>query len=132
MLAALIDYLLAHSSITAIAGDRIRPLVRDQGDNPPCIVLTPISGQPQYTLLGGIPFARARVQVDCYAATWPEADDLKRAVKGVLSGRAFTRLGVEFRPVTVIDERSMFEGGEDPTARLYRELTEYRVWHTDP
>lgn len=58
-----------------------------QGIRPPRIVLTRISGRPDYVMSGASGLAEARVQVDCYDLTQAGAKALAASVKTVLSGR---------------------------------------------
>lgn len=57
-----------------------------QGITPPRIVLTRISGGPDYTMSGASGLSRARVQVDCYDLTAGGAKALAGSVRTALSG----------------------------------------------
>ena len=57
-----------------------------QGMVPPRVVLFVVSGGADYVQEGPSGLRRARVQIDCYAATYAAADMLSRQVTTALSG----------------------------------------------
>ena len=67
----------------------------------PRIALYRISGGVDYSFSGGVPARRARVQIDCYAATVGAAKTLSRQAREAVSG---LRTGIILGSF-IIDER---------------------------
>lgn len=128
---ALIALLLNAPAVTVLVADRVRPVMRSQTDNPPCVVLTTISNLPEYHTGGQSDLASARVQVDCYGKTASEALSLARVVKRAMPKRPFNQGAVEFGGIFQLGERQSFEG-EVPSSRLHRVSIDFRVWHSEP
>lgn len=128
---ALIAQLLASSGVTALVGAAVRPNVRAQNDNPPCVVVTTISRSPVYHSGGQADLAEAMVQMDCWGKTALEALTLARAVKAAIPKQRFNRNSVAFGGIFQLGERHGFEG-DTPSARLHRVSIDFRVWHTSP
>ncbi|MGF7161285.1 hypothetical protein FHS85_002920 [Rhodoligotrophos appendicifer] len=82
----LVNHLLTSSALAALVSDRVFPVVRPQAWLRPAIVITKISGLPDYTNDGPSGLASSRYQVDCWADTYAAATDVSRAVKAALSG----------------------------------------------
>lgn len=131
MESALIAQLLASSGVTALAGSAVRPNVRGQNDNPPCVVVTTVSRSPVYHTGGQSDLAEALVQMDCWGKTALEATTLAQAVKDAIPKQKFYRNSIAFGGVFQISERHSFEG-DNPSARLHRVSIDFRVWHSDP
>lgn len=86
----------------------------DPGAALPRVVLTRVSGGASYAHDGADGLGRARVQIDCVAATYSAAVALAEAVKGALSG---WRSG-EISAVFVIDERDLPGGNANAGQHL--------------
>lgn len=131
MEAALIAHLLASPPVSALAGTRIKPTLRGQNDNAPCLVVTTISSHPVYHTGGQSDLTESRVQMDCWGNSASEALSLARAVKASLPKRPWSRSGIDFGGTFQIGERQSFEG-DTPSARLHRVSLDFRVWHSNP
>lgn len=122
---ALIAKLLATTAVTTIAGTRIRPTLRTQGEAVPGVVVTTVAGGDIYHHGGKSVIDDALVQIDCWATAMLTAKQLARAIKTALSGKNFIQGGVTFNRVLLENERDSAEG-ENP--RLFRTMLEFRVW----
>ena len=131
MIDALIAYLLAYSAITTLTGQRIRPVVRKQGDVPPCIVVAPITSLGNYSTNAPTDLYETRVQIDCYGLTFNQADTLSKAVRRRLNGQKFITGGVDFQGLFLTSLRSSYEAA-DADQRIHRASIDFRVWHSEP
>jgi hypothetical protein len=71
-------------AISARVAARINWGLAPQGQALPCLTLTVVTDGPVDHSLDGPGLSRARVQVDCWAATYGEAKVLSRAVRTAL------------------------------------------------
>lgn len=127
----LIDYLLADAGVAALVGPRIRPGFLAQGEGTPALVVNKISGAPMVTMGGPAGLAEARMQVDCYAATWLQAEALADAVKAALSAIRFTHDGMRFEGSFAIDERDLSESDGPDGVRRPRISLDFRIFHEE-
>jgi hypothetical protein len=82
-----IRYLLVSSTpIAAIIGTRCGPLAQTQKTKKPYIVLTTVSGDHQHHLGGASGLTFERIQVDAYAETAAQLNDLADAIRNRLDG----------------------------------------------
>jgi hypothetical protein len=70
---AIIAKLLADSGVAGLTGARVFPGSRPQGSALPAAVLNRISGGPLYADDGEVGLVQARIQIDCWAATYSAA-----------------------------------------------------------
>lgn len=107
------------SAVTALAGERIHPLKRPQGESKPAITYQRISGVPQQSLDGFTSGLTAiRVQVDCWGATHDDVSRLAAAVQARMLTAAAT-----FRAVMALDQ----DFYEDDT-RTFRRSMDFNCW----
>mgnify|MGYP002654589094 FL=1 len=81
---ALRTLLRGNAAVAALVGSRVDWGMRPQGSGLPAICLTTISDAPVNHSLDGPGVSRARVQVDCFGATYGSAKDTARAVRRLL------------------------------------------------
>lgn len=125
MEAHLIALLLADPGVAALAGARIWPLRRPQGEALPAITLQRIGGAPLQSHAGTASLARARIQIDIWAARYAEAKALRAAATAVLDAAANPA-----GPICAarrIDERDLSEA----EGRLLRISIDYDIWHQE-
>lgn len=127
---ALVDWLLDDSAIETIVSDRINWNVTPQGDGKPSLVLSRITGIPDYHMLGPSGLVRSVVQADCWAGTFAGAVTLGRAVKARLSGIGAAQVD-DFQKVSVINERHGFEPGAETAERFHRVSLDFELWHSE-
>lgn len=78
---ALRAVLRGHAPITALVGSRVDWGVRPQAAGLPAICLTNINDAPVNHTLDGAGPSRARVQIDCFGASYASAKAVARAVR---------------------------------------------------
>ncbi|RZJ19122.1 MAG: DUF3168 domain-containing protein [Brevundimonas sp.] len=123
MESALIAELLAAPSVKAKVVKRINWVRRPQGEALPAIVLHVIDRTPDVHHGGASGVVQARVQVDCWAASYAAAKSLARAVETALTARAFSRGAVRFDVILSIAERDdSFEEAGKPVFRTSLDL----------
>ena len=81
---AIFTALSAHAGVTAIAGDRSYPVQAPQSAAAPMVVWQRISSTPVNTHDGAAELDNVLVQFACYAPTFTQAHDLRRAVRAAL------------------------------------------------
>lgn len=81
---ALRAMLLSVPAISALVGTRVDWGLAPQGQQLPCITLTVVTDGPVDHSLDGAGLSQARVQADCWAATYAQAKALSRAVRTAL------------------------------------------------
>ena len=72
------------ATITAIVAKQIYPIKQRQGNDKPAITYEVISDQSVNHSTGGTATSSCRVQVDCWAVTYPVARALANALKAAL------------------------------------------------
>ena len=120
---ALRQLLMSSSAVTSLCGQRIDFGGSPQGAVNPRVVLWTISDRADMTLDGPSSLSRARVQIDCYGATFLQAKTLSRAIRAVLDGYA----GGGFQGVFLDGVRDMREGGSDEADRPYRSSLDFII-----
>ena len=130
--AALNKYLLSQSTVTALVGTRIYPLVSPVDCDYPLIVYQEISDIPYHAMGTDAAIFSPRFQVSVFAQTYSSAKTVSSAVKTVLRDASGTWGGVG----GVIVDRCLFEFeteridiGSDDTKTLYFVSQDYIIWH---
>jgi hypothetical protein len=130
--AALNKYLLAQSTVTALVGTRIYPLVSPVDCEYPLIVYQEISDVPYHAMGQDASIYSPRFQVSVYAQTYLSAKTVSAAVKTALRDATGTWGGVG----GVAVDRCLFEFeterldlGNDDTKTLYFVSQDYIIWH---
>jgi len=114
-------------TVTRLVGQRISWGAQPQGLGAPYIVLQRISGAEGYTTSTRDGLEQARVQVDCWGATYAEAKTVSRAVVEALSGYS----GGNFYGIFHAGSRDMREGGTNEAERLFRVSMDFMAhWRT--
>lgn len=125
----LIAKLLADGGVAALAGNHVYPVSRPQGSALPAVTLATVSNVPVYTDQGEAGIAEARVQLDCWGATYASVKETARAVKAALSA-FFGQVGdVTFQYILLDGERDLREGGSNAAEYLFRVQLDFRVWY---
>jgi len=122
--------LLDDPTVAAIVGDRIYPLTIPQGEPLPVITYSVVATDEDNQEGDADTLARARVQLDCWATTYKQANDLARAVRLALPtttgaiGSGTNRVeGVSIIPIET--GRQLYE----PDTGYYRVMLEFYVWY---
>lgn len=136
---ALADFLLAEPTITAVVGDRIRPLWFPGNGTFPAIVFRRINAGHNPVLEGGDNLPGPHFEITCWADTYGGAVDLNEIVRAALEDQGASDGSVtwgdddvEVLSVTYIDEQDTFdentEGGDKPK---YGVQTVYEIIYRD-
>ena len=124
---ALIAKLLADSGVSALVGTHIHPGVRPQAGPLPAIVFNMISANPSYSDDGEDGIEEARIQLDCWGATYSSAKTVARAVKAAVSAFGGTVSGVRFRYITLGLEHDIQETGANAASYPFRTSLDFIV-----
>ena len=121
--------LLDNAAVAALVSDRIYPLMIPQGEPLPAITYSVVATDEDNQEGDADTLARARVQLDCWATTYKQANDLARAVRlalptttGAIGSGANRVEGVSIIPIET--GRQFYE----PDTRYYRVMLEFYVW----
>ena len=125
---ALIARLLGIAAVSGMVGTRVYPGSRPQGSALPAVVLNRISGGPLYADDGEAGLEQARIQVDCWAASYAGAKLLARAVKASLSAFEGTVGETTFQLIELDIEQDLREGGGDAVDYPFRTALDFLVW----
>jgi hypothetical protein len=115
-----IGLLLATAPITALVADRVCPARRPQGSPMPVIVVTRISGAPEYADDGEIGLEAVRLQIDSWATTYTAAKQLGRLVRDRLSAFSGVYGATDFSYIMLDEERDLSEQGANQTDYPFR------------
>lgn len=114
---------LSHASVTAIAGDRIRPGIRKESETVPGISYQVVSFGENGSLEGRATTLRAiRVQIDLWALKHSDILALDAAVRARMDTPASS-----FRSTMLPSGIDDYE----PETKLYRRMLEYSCWFTE-
>jgi hypothetical protein len=125
----LYQLIIANAGFSAIAGNRLYPLVLPdslvQSDTtPPSATYQTISSVPDYTNDGPVGCVKARVQFDCFAAAYADAKSVSDAIRQTLDG--YTGTLPDGTAVLNCWIDNVTDSYSQDT-RLYRTSTDYRV-----
>lgn len=125
---ALSQLLLGDPAIGLLVDTRVHWDAIPQGTKGVAIVMFLISSPPDYTMSGPSGLVQSRVQIDCRAATKPEAKAAANAVMAKLSGYRGRLANTIFGGVFKLSERSRHEkpsGSEE----FYTASADYQLSH---
>lgn len=112
--------LKADTVLQALVDSRIFPGVIPQKTEMPAVCYQVVSDVPQESFTNGVDrLVNARVQIDCYAKTYLEAQAVAAAIDAVMTGLARPDLSA-LREIS----RDLYEN-ED---QLHRVTADYSVW----
>jgi hypothetical protein len=120
MIQAVINALLADSTVTALVGDRIYPGILPQNPTFPALVLNVVSELDPVTHSGKSGLSDGQVQVDSFAADYLALDTLHRTVKTALNGYSVGNV----QGIFLVRARDLY----DNEAIVYRRTADYNVW----
>jgi hypothetical protein len=127
---ALVDWLLGSASVNTFVTNpsAITWVQRKRGLPLPSLVLTVVSRLPDVAMSGRTGLAQARVQFDCYAATYKAAKGLARAVGDRLA-EIRNDDGDALQGAFPEGERDGFETETGGAGDLYRVSLDFIIWH---
>ena len=119
--------LLAAPDVAAMVGARVYPNIRPQASPLPALVLTVVSGRRDYHTRGVGTLKTRRVQVDVFASTAQDAEDLSNATEEALSGFSGVVGGTRFQGVFLDAERDGFEPAQEEGSAVYRRILDFMI-----
>ena len=94
---AVYQRLEAAVSVTALVGQNIYSIIRTQEDEPPAVVITPVSSVPFNVLSETPPLDRRRIQIAVYARDYDQARAINLACRDEMERDGFSlQLGESF------------------------------------
>lgn len=128
--AAVIQHLLAHPGVAALVGDRIYPMRLPQRPTYPALTCQKVSGPRVTAKDGPAGLAQARMQVSCWAKSYPDAkavaEQVRRALAG-FSGVMGGAGGVKVEMTQLENEVDMYE----PETGIYHVPVDFVIWHRE-
>lgn len=123
-----ISTLLGNVPLAGFVGTRIYWGLAPQGAALPYVTLQVISGSPDYASTGTTGVVEARIQVDCYGATYGQAKRTLRAAQTALKN--YKRLsGTPIVQGVFLDgERDFSERRNDATI-VHKASSDFFIWH---
>lgn len=76
--------LIESEAVQALIAGRVHFGVKPQNETQACVVLTVVDKQHPHDMDGDSDYTQGRMQVDCFAATYPDAKALVTAVRAAL------------------------------------------------
>lgn len=125
---AIIARLLGDAGVLVLVGNRVFPVSRPQGSALPAATVMRISGAPIMDDGGESGLLDARIQIDCWGATYTSAKLLARAVLTSLSAFRGTVGSTEFENIELDTERDSREGGGNAETYEFRTSLDFFVW----
>lgn len=113
----IVAILNAAAGVTAIVGSRITPMVRPQDLTLPAVTMQRISMIPSNSMQGNASLDIARVQIDCWDATYAGARAAATAVRAAMDAASI-----------LMDSEQDVQFIEEPPAGVYRIIQEYTVF----
>jgi hypothetical protein len=107
-------------------GSRVYWGVRPQTSALPAIVLTTISDNRSQHMKGFDTYQDKRVQIDCYAATYEQAVDLREAVIAAVVPAAQQGLTRFLRSFV---NNTMSRGEDTTNGYVHRQMLDLTIWH---
>lgn len=128
------DILAANAQVAALVEARVYPDVLPQAPRYPAVVVSLVSGASDYAQDGPTDLARARVQIDCFAADKMSAIALRNAAMSALSGyRGIAGTpAIAVQGVFALNQTSNWGDGLAPTGpETYRISIDFEIWHEE-
>lgn len=113
----IVSRLLSSTGVTALVGSRVRPLRLKTAEALPAVVYNVIDKTVENVSTGTDPSGAMRIQLDCWATSYPSAKALAYQVRKSLSGWGETSTGTHVSRCHLDSERDMpsdrDDGGDD-------------------
>lgn len=102
---ALIPFLRSNADVSGMVGNRIHHNARPQDGALPVIVIHRVSGPRERVLVGRVPLAHPRIQLDCMGGTAKDAQTLADKVRKAVEDFHGTMGEYTVQVITVDDDR---------------------------
>lgn len=129
---AIFTIMSGDATVGGLAGDRIYPNYVPQDTAMPAVTYQQISGPRDNTLDGPSGLVNSRFQLNSWAATYAECDELTEAVRKAMSGFSGTVGSLIIQVIQVEDEGDIpaVKPGNDQLRRLGKRM-DYRIWYCE-
>lgn len=122
------SFLLADATLTGLVGLRVHPAILPQSGPFPAITYQWTSGTRYQTSDGPVGLSRPRIQLDCWAETYLQAEAVFEALRRRLDGFVGVMGGSPGTPVQGVFFESERDGPYEPEAKLYRRSADFFVF----
>lgn len=113
----LIALLASNPAIGTLAGTRVAMNLLPEGETRPYIVCNLVSSEREGSMSGSGTLRNARMQINCFAASYGHAKQLAAATQAALD------VAEVFEPV-FLSEQDLF----DSTTKLHQVAIDYSIW----
>ena len=121
---AIYSILSNDSTLTAIIGTKLFPVVAEQGAANPLVVFSIISERPTNAMGVDINPVESTIQISCYSDTGAQALSIKDAVKNALQRYQGTSGGVVVQDIFYENQRADYDG----ELKEHRRDLDFRVY----
>ncbi|MBP7704199.1 MAG: DUF3168 domain-containing protein [Caulobacter sp.] len=122
------QHLLGDPTLAALVADRINWVRRPEKAGLPAITLRRVGGPRDYHMQGASGLVLARLQIDCWGASFGAAKDVAKAL--IASLNAMPR-GDIVQAVFINDETDVDDAGQLEDVPVFNTRVDARVWHTE-
>lgn len=123
MLQAIADYLIGLPAVNELVGERVYVRRAFRTTTLPRITLDRIGEDFAHTMAGRDGIARPRIQIDVWATTIDDADDIADRLEAILDGYRGDIGGVTMQGIFQRDRRDGFETRSDATQNVIHRVT---------
>lgn len=116
-------YLLADATVASLIGTRMFPVKLPQNPTFPAVMIQTISGERVHSTDGASGLAGPRIQIDCWAESYADADAVFEAVRKRLDGKG----NGDIQGMFIQSERDDF----DFELGIYNRSMDVFVWHKE-
>jgi len=125
-------YLQTKSTVTDLIGTRMFPRMLPQGESLPAIIFSVIGSTTENKITGASGGVRVVIQLDCYAETHIQANDLAEQVRLVLHGYTGAAGDSTIGHALLDNKREMFDAPTDASdVPSYRVMMEWEILHNE-
>jgi hypothetical protein len=124
---ALYSRLTTFAALSALIGARVYPGRLPVGATLPAVTYQRVSGRHEYAQTGPAGLARPRFQLDAWATTYAQADQVAAQVRAALSGYTGTVLGVPINGAFLDTEMDLW----DAATETWHHTTDVFIWHAE-
>lgn len=118
-------FLLADATLGGLVGTRVYPVKLPQDPTVPAMTYQWISGERHHAASGAVGLASPRIQFDCWAKTYLEAESMLEALRKRLDGFSGTAGASKIQGAFFETERDSYEDA----SRLYGRSADFFVWY---
>ncbi|SFB02710.1 Protein of unknown function [Collimonas sp. OK607] len=111
------EQLFALLSNATPAAERVYPLIAPDAVARPYVIFQRVSANTENILYGSSGLINTRIQLDVYATTYAQAQDIAAAIDGLMAAWNVQNVSV------------LSQDFYEPDAKLHRASIDYSIWH---